>query len=189
MKLNLGCGNARLDGWINVDREAVLKPDQVWDLERLPWPWAESSVDEVLLKHALEHLGQQTDVFLGIVKELWRVCRNGALITIEVPHPRHDGFLSDPTHVRPILPSTLALFDQSLNRLWAEQRVPNTALGLIHGVDFRIDDVVYVLDEPWRGRLASGELSQAEAEEAIRRFNNVVESMTIRWRVAKPEAR
>lgn len=188
MKLNLGCGSARLDGWVNVDRAAVLEPDQVWDLERLPWPWADSSADEILLKHVLEHLGQQTDVFLAVIRELWRVCRDGALITIEVPHPRHDGFLSDPTHVRPILPSTLALFDLSLNRRWAEQGVPNTPLALILGVDFRIEDVVYVLDEPWRSRLASGELSQAEGEEAVRKFNNVVESMTIRWRAVKATA-
>ncbi len=189
MKLNLGCGNARLDGWINVDREAVLKPDQVWNLERLPWPWPESSADEIMLKHVLEHLGQQTDMFLGIVRELWRVCRNDARITVEVPHPRHDGFLSDPTHVRPILPSMLALFDQSLNRRWVEEGVPNTPLGLICGVDFRVDDVVYHLAEPWRGRLAGGTLGQAEAEEAIARYNNVVESMTIRWRAVKVEGR
>ncbi len=189
MKLNLGCGSARLDGWVNVDRAAVLKPDQVCDLERFPWPWADSSADEILLKHVLEHLGQQTDVFLGVIGELWRVCRDQALVTIEVPHPRHDSFLSDPTHVRPILPSMLALFDQSLNRMWAGQGVPNTPLGLIHGVDFRIDDVVYNLAEPWRSRLASGELGQAEGEEAVNRYNNVVESMIIRWRAVKTGTR
>ena len=189
MKLNLGCGSARLDGWVNVDREASLRPEQVWDLERFPWPWPDSSVDEILLKHVLEHLGQRTDIFIGVIGELWRVCRNGTLITIEVPHPRHDGYLSDPTHVRPILPATLALFDQSLNRAWADRGIPNTPLGLIHGVDFRIDDVVYNLAEPWRSRLAAGELGQAEGEEAVNRYNNVVESVITRWRVVKSETR
>lgn len=185
MKLNLGCGTTRLDGWINVDRESVLRPDQVWDLEQLPWPRADSSVDEIQLKHVLEHLGQQTDVFLGVIRELWRICRDQALINIEVPHPRHDSFLADPTHVRAILPGTLALFDQSLNRAWAQQGIPNTPLGLIHGVDLRIEAATYQLGEPWRSRLISGAIAQAELEEAIARFNNVAESTIIRWRVVK----
>lgn len=186
MKLNLGCGNSRLDGWINVDREAVLKPDQIWDLERTPWPWADSSVDEILLIHVLEHLGQQTNTFLAIIKELWRVCRHDARITIEVPHPRHDSFLSDPTHVRPILPSMLALFDQSLNREWVERKLSNTSLGLILGVDFRVESFSHLPAEPWRSRLAAGEIDRATIEEAYNRFNNVIEVVTIHWRVVKP---
>jgi predicted SAM-dependent methyltransferase len=54
VKLNLECGNSRLDGWINVDRESALKPDQIWDLERTPWPGADSSVEEIRLIHVPE---------------------------------------------------------------------------------------------------------------------------------------
>jgi len=82
MRLNLGCGNTRMQDWLNVDKIAACNPDQVVDLEALPWPWPDNSVDEVLLSHVLEHLGQATDTYLGIIKEIYRVCRDGARITI-----------------------------------------------------------------------------------------------------------
>ena len=78
MRLNLGCGQDKRDGWTNVDKMAAAEPDQVVDLEELPWPWPDSSVEEVAMKHVLEHLGAETDVYLGIIKELYRVCRHGA---------------------------------------------------------------------------------------------------------------
>ena len=112
LKLNLGCGSTKFDGFIGVDMYG--NPDVRHDLEKFPWPWADSTVDEVALVHVLEHLGRDPDVFIGIIKELYRVCRNGALIHIVVPHPRHDNFLGDPTHVRPITYQVMQLFDKSL---------------------------------------------------------------------------
>ena len=41
------------------------------------------------------------------MKELYRISCDQANIHISVPHPRHDDFLADPTHVRPI--TTLGL--------------------------------------------------------------------------------
>ena len=49
------------------------------------------------------------------MKELYRICKNNSIIDIVVPHPRHDDFLSDPTHVRPITDMTLSLYDKELN--------------------------------------------------------------------------
>ena len=100
MRLNLGCGGKKLAGWINVDKFETAATDLIFDMEVFPWPSPDDSVDEVLMAHVLEHLGAQTSVYLGIIKELYRVCRDGAKIKIAVPHPRHDNFLSDPTHAR-----------------------------------------------------------------------------------------
>ena len=77
------------------DKAALFKPDQVVDLERFPWPWPDSSADEVLLNHVLEHLGQHPDTFIGVMKELWRVCAPGARVRVHVPDPRHEHFLGD----------------------------------------------------------------------------------------------
>jgi predicted SAM-dependent methyltransferase len=70
MRLNLGCGNRKVSGWVNVDKVEACHPDVVADLEQLPWPWADDSVEEVMLSHVLKHLGAETKTYLGIIKEL-----------------------------------------------------------------------------------------------------------------------
>lgn len=186
LKLNLGCGNRKMAGFVNVDCVAVCQPDMVVDLEQTPWPWADSSVDEIKLIHVLEHLGQQTGVFLAIVKEIYRVCRDGARIEIIVPHPRSDTFLGDPTHVRPVTGQMLSLFSQKLNREWAEMGAANTPLGIILDVDFEIESHVHTLDADWQARLSSGQVSEAEVAQAARQYNNVISQSTIVWRARKP---
>ena len=141
MRLNLGCGYDRRAGYLNVDKRGACEPDLVLDLEALPWPWPADSVDEILLKHTLEHLGGDPETYLGIVRELWRVSRNGATITIVVPHPRHDHFLNDPTHVRPVTPEGLMMFSKAKNREWVEKGIPNTPLGLHLDIDLEIVSV------------------------------------------------
>jgi hypothetical protein len=44
----------------------------------------------------------------------------------------------------------------------------------MHGVDFDIEAHEVVYDEPWRERLASGEITAAQASDAARQFLNVV---------------
>src|SRR5579859_5561149 len=72
IRLNLGCGQNKKEGYVNLDKYDSFSPDVVWDLERFPWPFETSSVGEVALIHCLEHLGASADIFLGIMKELYR---------------------------------------------------------------------------------------------------------------------
>ena len=146
MKLNLGCGNRKLpksEGWINTDKWGAV--DYTWDLEKTPWPWPSDSAEEVLLSHVLEHLGQAPATYLAIMRELWRVCRPHARVRVIVPHPRHDHFLNDPTHVRAITPDGLRLFSQRLNKEWEKAGAANSRLGLEHGINF---EVVKVEEHP-----------------------------------------
>ena len=76
LKLNLGCGENKLQGYINVDKFG--EPDIKYDLESFPWPWEANSVSEILLIHVLEHLGKDTEVYFGIFKEMYRICKHGA---------------------------------------------------------------------------------------------------------------
>lgn len=185
LKLNLGCGASRLPGFVNVDKFG--DPDVRHDLEVFPWPWETSSVGEVVLSHVLEHLGQTTDVYLGVIRELYRVCAPDATIHVVVPHPRHDDFLTDPTHVRAVTPGGLAMFSKRLNRVWQEGGFSNTTLGLYLDVDLEIMGVTPVYDEPWASRLAAGEIDQAELDRAARMYNNVVKQYAMGLRVVKPE--
>jgi SAM-dependent methyltransferase len=186
MKLNLGCGSDRRPGWVNVDKHPAAGPDQVVDLERLPWPWPDDSADAVLLRHVLEHLGRETEVFLGLIRELWRVCRPGATVEIVVPHPRHDSFLNDPTHVRPITPEGLQMLSRKENRKWQAAGRANTPLGLYIGVDFEVEKVDMTPDEPWRTQLRQGKIKPADLGAAMRRLNNVILETTVILRAVKP---
>jgi len=183
MKLNLGSGQNPLEGFVNVDKYGT--PDLVCDLEAFPWPWQTGSVDEVVISHVLEHLGQSPDVFIGVMKELYRVCRAGALVRIRVPHPRHDFFLTDPTHVRPILPATFALFSKRHNRDWGRAGAANSPLALYHDVDFEIEEHSLLLDEPYRSQLKEGRITQAEAQALVGKYNNVASEVRITLRVVK----
>ena len=121
MKLNLGCGQNKLDGYINVDKYDSFSPETVWDLEKTPWPFDSSSADEITMRHSLEHMGADVDTFFAIIKELYRVGKNGCALTIAVPHPRSDNFTGDPTHVRAINPSVMSLFSKKRNQEWKEK--------------------------------------------------------------------
>jgi hypothetical protein len=188
MRLNLGCGFDKKADWINVDKIPLAEPDELVDLEVIPWPWADNSVQEVQMRHVLEHLGATSDLYLAIIKELWRVCRPGALVRIVVPHPRHDHYLNDPTHVRPITVQGLEMFSQKRNREWRKKSIPNTPLGLYLGVDFEIVSFDVLPDEPWRGRLQRGEMQPAALQEAMAMYANVIMETTIVMRALKADA-
>jgi SAM-dependent methyltransferase len=185
MKLNLGCGHRRFPGFVNVDKYAALEPDQVWDLESVPYPFEMDSVDEVLLLHVLEHLGQGPDTFINIIKELYRICAHDAVIKIAVPHWRHDDFFSDPTHVRPITPLLLSLFDRELNLYWQKNGSANSPLALIHQVNFKIDNVTLTFDEPWFAMINQKAISKEKAMQSAHLYNNVVKQLDVQWRVLK----
>src|SRR5688572_28319543 len=158
LKLNLGSGQRPRDGYVNVDKFG--SPDVIWDLEQFPWPWEDDSVSEVLMQHVLEHLGASAGVYFAIVKELYRVCRHGAVVHIIVPHPRHDDFLGDPTHVRPITPEGWMLFSVAKNHYWKENGFANSPLALYLDVDFEVGNINMGLDEAWLARLRRGEIKE-----------------------------
>ena len=184
LKLNLGCGQRRLPGYVNVDKFGT--PDLTFDLETFPRPWADDSVSEVQLIHVLEHLGQQTDVYLRIIQELYRICQAHSLIHITVPHHRHDNFVHAPTHVRAITPSGLELFSRQCNHDWQRQGNANTPLGLYLNVDFELVHTNLVGSALWLERYGdqANDVQLLLRESAL--YNNLIEEVSMQWRVVKP---
>jgi len=92
VKLNLGCSDRGLPGFVGVD--IVPPADQIADL-RDRWPWPDSSVDEIAAYDVLEHLPDKRHS----MNELWRVLKPGGIARIQVPHATDgDGGHCDPTH-------------------------------------------------------------------------------------------
>ena len=185
MKLNLGSGSKIIDGYTNVDKFDYYKPDIVHDLEITPYPFEENSIDEILLSHVLEHIGQDPNVFNNIIKEFYRICKNQSVIDIRVPHARHDDFIADPTHVRPITILGLQLYDKELNKKWEEGGCANTPLALIHNVNFKILNIHYIVDEKYEKLLNEKKISKDEIKEDAKKYNNVIKEIKIKWSVIK----
>ena len=82
MKLNLGCGNKKLEGWVNADMDILCNPDVVLDLTK-PLPFEDCSVDEVLLDNVLEHLPIKINV---LAEELRRIIKENGTLTIITPN-------------------------------------------------------------------------------------------------------
>lgn len=91
-RLDLGCGFGKRDGFIGIDCDSRVKPDVVCDLTKgIPYP--DNSTDEIWCSHFYEHLNLPDGRVL--IREILRVCRPGAMVTIKVPLR-----FQDPSHLR-----------------------------------------------------------------------------------------
>lgn len=189
LKFNMGCGHNKAPGFVNVDASPACNPDEVADLETTPWPWADDCADTVLFNHSLEHMGADSKVFLAIMGETYRILADSGEVIINVPHPRHDDFINDPTHVRIITPQLMSLFDRKLNDRWKEGGFANTPLSHYTGVDLEQTFLQMRLAPRYQEKLRSGELSEAQLKELMDERLNVVAEIKMRYRVRKPAGR
>ena len=95
-RLNLGCGTDIKKRYINLDFLDISGLDVKHDLNKFPYPFGENTFDEIYTSHVLEHLDDLTNV----MKELKRICKDGAKIKIRVPHFSCGVSYRDPTHKR-----------------------------------------------------------------------------------------
>ena len=98
LRLNLGCGDKILPGYVNVDvaeSRAGRKPDVLCDLHRLT-PFADASADEILSVHVVEHFWRWE--ILDVLREWVRVLKPGGLMVLECPNliSACEAFLADP---------------------------------------------------------------------------------------------
>lgn len=108
--LNLGCGKTRIPGSIGVDMLRIESyVDLVCDLNMLPFPFKDESIDEIHMYHVLEHLQDP----LGKMEELYRILKPRGMIYMRVPHFSSLGAFSDITHVRPFGFTSFDILEQS----------------------------------------------------------------------------
>lgn len=81
VRLNLGCGGALLDGWLNTDRDPAPGAVHLDVTRRFPLP--DASVDRILCEHVIEHVS--LDDAHAMLAECERVARPGARIRVSTP--------------------------------------------------------------------------------------------------------
>jgi hypothetical protein len=196
IKLDLGCGPHKKEGFVGIDIRKFDGVDHVFDMSRDPWPFADNSVEEAYSAHSLEHIpskeveweletvqipiiGERQRLVKKITyprahffNELWRVMKPGAKATIITPHwcsPRATG---DMTHEWPPVSEWLWLY---LDKTWRPQNAPHD--------DFITCDFTYTLGYSRTGWLQAEiagrnpEFVQKKQEEALTKFKGAADDM------------
>lgn len=180
MKINIGGGHKRYKEFVNLDIDPLSHPDYIVDLEKDIFPFGDSTVSEVKAFHILEHIG---DGFFHLMQELYRVCENGALIDIQVPHHRHEVFFGDASHVRVITVEMMRQFSKKFNEYYVDHFHSSSGFGSRYDVDFEITRFYFKPDDVWEERFKT--MSPEEIKEVSRNFNNVYTETHIKMAVIK----
>lgn len=106
LKLNLGALDRAFPGFLSVD---ICPPaDIVTDLSQ-PWPWEDSTVDEVKALDVIEHIADR----IHFMNQLHRVLKPGARAEIVTPNAsRGAGYFQDPTHKSPWCLNSFQYFEE-----------------------------------------------------------------------------
>jgi hypothetical protein len=114
MKIDIGCGDNKKEGFTGIDKFKTDSTDMVVDLFAFPWPLEFESVEEVHCSHFFEHVPKE--IRAKFMEELHRVMKVGAKATFITPCG--DRALQDATHEwPPIVPGSYLYF----NADWRKQ--------------------------------------------------------------------
>jgi predicted SAM-dependent methyltransferase len=185
-KLNMGCGFRKLEDHWNVDISPKCNPDQVLDFDVTPWPYEDSFFENITASNILEHLGQNPRVFTEIIKEMYRVSKDGATWFIQIPHHRCDVFFDDYTHVRALTEKTFKMWDQKVNYESILKNSADSTYGLYNDVDLEVVDVDYNIIHVWRNELEAGLIGAAQLNKKLNTLANVVDTVSISIKIHKP---
>jgi predicted SAM-dependent methyltransferase len=80
-KLHLGCGDRRVDGWLNCD---VSGSEFDLDLAVGQLPFPNGSTDVIVMQHVIEHLNLH-DQLIPLFHELYRICAEDGRLWLSCP--------------------------------------------------------------------------------------------------------
>ena len=87
MKLNLGCGKDLKEGYVNLDI-VDYGGNQIHDINKFPYPFADNYFDEIYASHVLEHI----DNFNKTITELYRILKPNGIFCICSVFSKHKIF-------------------------------------------------------------------------------------------------
>jgi SAM-dependent methyltransferase len=107
--LDLGCGVRKQPGMVGIDINPCSQADVIHDLNRFPYPFEDSTFDEILADNTMEHL----DDLPRVMEELHRIAKPRSLLTVTVPYFRARWAFVDPTHRHFFTVDSFGYFDPS----------------------------------------------------------------------------
>ena len=185
--LNLNCGFNKLKDAVNVDALDVFQPDLVFDPNSGKWPWESDTFDYIYALDVMHKLGHSGVSFIDIIKEMWRVSRDGALWEIRVPHPRCDFIHGSPSNVRSVTVETFHALDKNRNMAMIQAKMNAELLPFIHGIDLQVVDVKYDnITSVYGQMMRDGKIKPEELAYAANHSCNVIETIEMMVQVHKP---
>jgi SAM-dependent methyltransferase len=97
--------------WLNLDMHANPGVHIVHNLEDLPLPLPDNSVDFILASHVLEHLRNWKE----LMPELHRILKPRGCLHIKVPEGRCRAAIADPTHCNFFVPESWLHWDREID--------------------------------------------------------------------------
>jgi SAM-dependent methyltransferase len=161
LRLDLGCGNAKREGFVGLDSMPGPAVDHVLDLTVDPLPFPDDSVDEVFSAHFLEHIESPNHLF----GEIGRTCRDRARIEFWTPYAfTNEAFLYGHLH-------------GITEEMWLHLGVSHRDIyaPMLQG-RWQLLRFVYVIDQPTIDDLESHDV---ELDFAVRYFKGVVKELGV----------
>lgn len=115
--LDVGCGSHKQEGFVGMDNRALPGVDVVHDVEDLPWPFEEGSVDGIVMSHLMEHI--KPWLTIDVMNEAHRILKEGGQLFVMMPYGTSFGYTQDPTHCNPWNEVTPTYFDPEMNSLYS----------------------------------------------------------------------
>lgn len=168
MKLDIACGQSKREGFKGVDIAPGEGVDFVHDLEVYPWPFADNSVEEAHVSHYAEH----TKDLMKFMNEVWRICEDGAKVTIIGPYYTSIRCWQDPTHTRALSEATWLYFQKPWREANKLDHYPITC-------DYEVTNLLLFFNEPWNQK------SEEARAFAAKHYYNVVSDLMVELKVKK----
>ncbi len=182
-KLNLGSGSKGKLDFINCDMYPQSGADLIFDIVQGHWPIDSASSEYVELHHVLEHISGTGEVFF---KELYRVMKHKAIVDIRVPHPRHDWFLIDPTHVKPWHPESFYFLDQEECLKWFFSGDAKSPLAIYWGINFKVKKIELIVPgHNMKEKITQG-FNTTEFDSILPYLNNIIGETHVVLEAIKP---
>jgi hypothetical protein len=118
IKLDIGCGEAPIQGCVGMDIRDLPTVDIVWDVNIHPWPLPDECVIHAFASHLVEHIPPVIVdkkegtwfPFVEFMNDLWRVTKPDGQFAVSGPYWLSQGYAQDPTHCNPINEMTFSYF-------------------------------------------------------------------------------
>lgn len=109
IRLDIGCGENKQEGFVGIDRRALKGVDIVHDLEVFPYPLPDESCLCIVGSHIVEHI--KPWLMIEFMDELWRIMKPEGQLALATPFGGSPGYWQDPTHCNGCNQATWQYFD------------------------------------------------------------------------------